>query len=135
MAQRAAKLRREMTHPERALWQILRCKNLGGLKFRRQAVIGNYVVDFFCPTIGLVVEINGESHVGCAKEDAQRTAFLESKGYQVVRVTNDDVLRDLDAVGLMILQHAGASPTPQPPPSEGGGVTAEARRAAREEIR
>jgi len=134
MASRAAKLRREMTHPERALWQLLRQRNLGGLKFRRQAVIGSYIVDFLCPKLKLVIEVDGESHVGTGAHDAQRTQSLERDGFRVLRLTNDDVLRDLDAVGLMILREAGAPPTPQPPPSQGGGVTAEARRTAREEI-
>ena len=123
----AGKLRREMSQPERVLWQLLRRRNLDGLKFRRQAVIGPYVVDFLCPSNRMIVEVDGESHVGRQREDEARTTFLECKGFRVVRVTNDDVLRDLDAVGLMILQHASAPPTPQPPPSEGGGARAQPR--------
>lgn len=122
MAQRAANLRRNMTQSERDLWQLLRCKNLGGLKFRRQAVIGPYVVDFLCPQRKLVIEVDGESHVGQGAIDAKRTADLEEQGYRVIRVTNDEVRRDIDAVGMMILHEAGAAPTPQPPPSKGGGM-------------
>jgi very-short-patch-repair endonuclease len=119
----ASKLRRGRSHPERVLWYALRKSQLGGLKFRRQAVIGSYVVDFLCPSHNLVVEVDGESHVGRDEADASRTKFLEREGFRVVRVTNDDVLRDLDAVALHILRAAGAPPTPQPPPSEGGGVS------------
>lgn len=116
--------RNEPTHPERILWSLLRKSQLGGLKFRRQIVIGPYIADFCCPSRGLVVEIDGESHVGRARQDDLRTREIESLGYGVLRVTNDDVLRDLDAVGLAILKAAGvdigapsADSAPHPPPS------------------
>jgi len=100
---RAADLRREATHPERVLWQRLRRSQLAGLKFRRQHVIGPYIVDFSCPAKRLIVEVDGESHVRRGPADAQRDAFLRSRGLIVIRVTNDDVLRDLDAVCELIL--------------------------------
>ena len=107
MKDRSRQLRRDMTHPERVLWSLLRNRQLGSLKFRRQVVIDRYVVDFICKERKLVVEVDGESHVGRAAEDAQRTRDLQAKGLQVLRVTNDDMLGDLEAVGLAILRAAG----------------------------
>ncbi|MDY7108554.1 MAG: DUF559 domain-containing protein [Planctomycetota bacterium] len=106
MKARAAELRREATHPEHILWQRLRHSRLGGLRFRRQHVIGPYIVDFCCPARNLVIEVDGESHVGRGAIDAERDAFLRSRGMIVIRVTNDDVLRDTDAVCEFIVRAA-----------------------------
>ena len=103
-AQRAADLRSKATQPERALWYRLRHSQLGGLKFRRQHVVGSFIVDFYCPARRLVVEVDGESHVGKGEEDAKRDAYLRSHGMTVLHVTNDDVLRDLDLVCEEILR-------------------------------
>jgi very-short-patch-repair endonuclease len=128
---RAADLRNGATYPERRLWQLLRSSQLSGLKFRRQHVIEPYVVDFCCPSHRVVVEVDGESHVGTGRSDAARDRFLESLGFRVVRVTNDDVLRDIESVANAILLAAGmnpfqrvAAPTPKPPPSEREGEEA-----------
>ncbi len=102
-------MRHNPTEPERRLWQLLRKRQLGGLKFRRQAVIGPYIVDFCCPRQRLVVEVDGESHIGRGDVDEARTAHLKRLGYRIMRVTNDDVLRDLEAVGLAILEAARIS--------------------------
>src|SRR5262245_25177055 len=122
--QLAAKNCLQPTHPERTLWSLLRKSQLGGLKFRRQAVIGPYIVDFCCPLLKLIVEVDGLSHVGRASADARRAQILQAHGYRVLRVTNDDVLKDVEAVGLAILREAGidaGAPTlrsaPHPPPS------------------
>ncbi len=95
---RARELRRRMTMPERLLWSRLRGRRLNGLKFKRQHPIGRYVADFFCHEKRLVVELDGMSHDGRRSEDASRTARLERTGLCVVRVTNDQAMRDLDAV-------------------------------------
>lgn len=122
LREHAASIRHEPTEPERQLWQLLRKSRLGGLKFRRQAVIADYIVDFCCPARKLVVEVDGESHVGRAARDEVRTRSLKELGYRVVRVTNDDVLGDIEAVGMMILRAVedlpsdGNAPTPLPPP-------------------
>jgi very-short-patch-repair endonuclease len=107
MRRLAADNRREPTQPERILWSLLRKSQLGDMKFRRQSVIGPYIVDFLCPELKLIVEVDGESHIGRAVDDSARTAFLESKGFRVMRVTNNDVLGDLEAVGMAILLAAG----------------------------
>jgi very-short-patch-repair endonuclease len=104
---RARQLRREASFPERLLWSILRNRRLGGLKWRRQAPIGRYVVDYVSFTRRLIVELDGESHVGQAVVDAVRTRFLEAQGFRVVRVTNDDLLQSPEAVAQYIARQAG----------------------------
>lgn len=93
----AKKLRKDMTFPERLLWSRLRAKQQR-FKFRRQQPIGVFVVDFYCSEARLLVELDGRSHRGTADEDDARQAWLEQQGIQVVRFTNDQVLRDIDAV-------------------------------------
>jgi very-short-patch-repair endonuclease len=101
------RLRRELTGPERRLWSALRSRRLVKLRVRRQYPIGNYVVDFVCQEHGLVIELDGNSHVGRADYDQQRQSQLEAAGYRVLRVDNDDVLNDLDAVLRAVLQACG----------------------------
>ncbi|QNN22449.1 endonuclease domain-containing protein [Planctomycetales bacterium ZRK34] len=104
---RARRLRRDMTGPERALWWILRDRRLGGIKFRRQVPIGPFVVDFVCFEHRLIIEVDGESHVGRADEDARREAYLRSQGFGVVRYMNDDVLKDGEAVAVDVARRVG----------------------------
>ena len=98
MIDRARDLRRANLSPEQLLWTALRNEQIGGLKFRRQHPIGPYVVDFYCHGEHLVVEVDGFSHDEKAPEDAERTKFLEGRGLRVLRVTNDDVMSNLDGV-------------------------------------
>ena len=93
--------------PEKVLWNVLKNRQLAGLKFRRQFAVGPYFGDFVCPESGLIVELVGQSHDGQQRRDAKRTAFLESQGYRVFRVTNDDVLDDVEAVVIAIARVAG----------------------------
>ncbi len=107
--QRARNLRKQSTIPERKLWQVLRNRKLAGLKFRRQHPIGKYIVDFFCSEAELVVEVDGDSHDERAyRYDMQRQKYLEEEhGYKVFRVTNDDILKDIESVSLGIAKAAG----------------------------
>jgi very-short-patch-repair endonuclease len=96
---RARRMRREATPSERALWRHLKSDQLGGAKFRRQVVIGPYIADFACRSpVMLVVELDGETHGAQEAYDAERTQFLESKGYRVLRFANRDVLQNLEGV-------------------------------------
>jgi very-short-patch-repair endonuclease len=104
---RARKLRKNSTGPEQLLWSILRNRGLGGLKFRRQHPLGPFVADFCCEAKQLIVEVDGESHEGNQQQDRERQQFLESQGYTVLRVTNDDVIQDLEAVAHAIAKAAG----------------------------
>ena len=118
MSARSRRLRREAPVPERLLRARLRNRHLDGLKFRRQHVIGPYIADFHCAQAGLVVELDGETHVGRGQSDAARTAYLKSRGLRVFRVTNDDLLQSPDAVTEAIMREARkAAPSPQPSPS------------------
>jgi very-short-patch-repair endonuclease len=96
----ARSLRANPTEAERKLWAHLRAGRLGNLRFRRQQPIGPYIVDFFCPSAQLVVELDGGQHgmdAAVAYDDV-RSRFLESRGYQVLRFWNGEVLKDLDVV-------------------------------------
>jgi very-short-patch-repair endonuclease len=111
LLERARKMRREGTPPERALWRHLKSDQLGGAKFRRQVVIGNYVADFACRTpVMLAVELDGDTHGAQEDYDATRTRFLESKGYRVLRFANRDVMQDLE--GVLMTISAALTPSP-----------------------
>ena len=114
IVQRARKLRREATVPERLLWAVLRGRRLGGLRFRRQHPIGPYVVDFYCHQARLVVEVDGMSHEDKQEQDAQREMYLREQGLHVFRVTNSDVNEDLEAVARAIAHEAGIDSASSP---------------------
>ena len=99
----ARHLRREMTVPERLLWYALRDRRLQGWKFRRQVPVGPFVVDFSCEAARLVIEIYGSSHDDRGEVDRTRERALTEQGYRVLRVSNDDVLDNLDDVCQAIL--------------------------------
>jgi very-short-patch-repair endonuclease len=96
--QRAKELRRTMTAAERRLWQALRANRFRGLHFRRQQVIDGFIVDFYCHTLGLVIEVDGDVHAEQADYDAERDRTLAARGLQVLRIRNIDVLRKMPAV-------------------------------------
>nr|WP_254912975.1 endonuclease domain-containing protein [Novosphingobium sp. B 225] len=101
MLKRAAAMRRNLPEPERRLWMELRDSRFMGLKFRRQYVIGNRIVDFFCPARGLAIEIDGDTHD--PERDARRDlALLRLSGFRVVRFSNHDVMSNLDGVLLSL---------------------------------
>jgi len=85
---------------------VLRGRNIGGLKFRRQHPIEPYIVDFYCAIASLIVELDGESHDGREAYDSRRSKFLKSLGLTVMRVTNDQVLDNLDGVAAAIQKAA-----------------------------
>ena len=106
LLERANRLRREMTPLEAKLWDALRAKRFNGAKFRKQNVIGRYIVDFACriPRM-IVIEVDGDSHASQADYDQIRTRFLERRGYQVLRFTNRDVGSNFEGV-LLTIQEA-----------------------------
>jgi len=91
-ARRALSMRRNPTDAEAILWDELSNKRCRGVKFRRQAVLFGYIVDFFAPLIGLAVEVDGSSHLKKVDYDAQRDENLASHGISTLRITNDDVM-------------------------------------------
>ncbi|MEO0786020.1 MAG: DUF559 domain-containing protein [Pseudomonadota bacterium] len=98
--QRAKTLRRNITDAEIMLWSRLQRKQLRGWQFRRQHPIGSYIVDFACPKLKLVIEVDGATHSEDREiaYDERRTRFLEKLGWSVHRIWNDDIYEDLDAV-------------------------------------
>ncbi len=114
------KLRRDATPAERVLWRYLKGRQFYGLLFHRQHGVGSYIVDFYCPQVRLVVEVDGSIHEdhNVKLNDQMRQKFLESCYLRVVRFTNDEVLYDIDSV-LIRLKDAATSPsaTPSPPPA------------------
>ena len=107
-------LRQEMTAPERILWQQLRAGQTG-VKFRRQHGIGPYIVDFYCPSLKLVLEIDGDSHFlneAALTYDKQRTLYLSRLSIDVLRFTNLEVMQNLDGVMAVIMEYVRSSTTP-----------------------
>ena len=113
---RAKQLRRTMTRAETLLWRHLKADRLAGLNFRRQAPIGSYIADFIAHSCKLIVEVDGESHDFEERihRDERRDAWLASRGYRVLRFTNDDVLKNLEGVALSIAEAAEQAAHPSP---------------------
>ncbi|WP_246048232.1 endonuclease domain-containing protein [Hankyongella ginsenosidimutans] len=93
---RAAEMRRNPTEPEKRLWRQLSASQIDGLKFRRQEVISRFIVDFMCPARALIIEIDGDTHD--AEADRRRDDVLTELGFRVLRVTNEDVMRNIEGV-------------------------------------
>ena len=94
----ARRLCQQLTPAESTLWQALRGRQLQGLKFRCQHPVGRFIVDFYCPSLKLVIEVDGGIHDRQQVYDRARTEHLETFGYRVLRFNNDEVLKDLSAV-------------------------------------
>ncbi|MBI4715003.1 MAG: endonuclease domain-containing protein [Nitrospirae bacterium] len=95
---RARELRKNLTEVERKLWRHLRLRQLEGYKFRRQQPIGRFIVDFVCFEKKLIVELDGGQHSEQIVYDSQRTAWLESQGYRVLRFWNHQVFEEIKLV-------------------------------------
>jgi very-short-patch-repair endonuclease len=115
----ARRLRRDQTDVERVLWSRRRDRRLRGLKFRRQAAVGRYVVDFLCADANLIIELDGGQHVERHEQDATRTKDLESRGYLVLRFWNNDVLNNMSGVLESIVDTLKPLP-PHPNPLPNG---------------
>jgi len=123
---RASRLRNASTPFEAQLWRRLNRSQIGGFKFRRQHVIGNCIVDFFCPQKGLIVEIDGDSHD--AMKDAKRDQRHTRLGYATLRFTNAQVGKNMDGVLQLLSDRLnemadrwpGATAEPHPNPSPEG---------------
>jgi very-short-patch-repair endonuclease len=122
---RAAEMRRNPTEPEKRLWRNLSGRQLGEYKFRRQSVIGCFIADFLCSQKALIVEVDGDTHD--EGKDRLRDDILGRRGCRVVRITNDDVMTNMDGVLqhiLLVLNDTSwrwNNPHPNPSP-EGEGL-------------
>jgi very-short-patch-repair endonuclease len=118
----ADRMRAQPTEAERMLWHRLRHDiTLNGSHFRRQALIGPFIVDFASRRAKLVIELDGGQHAENAA-DLRRTLQIEERGYRVLRFWNHDVLSNIDGV-LVAIQNA-LPPTPDPSPQGGGELRA-----------
>jgi len=102
----ARNLRRQESDAERKLWSKLRSRQFENLKFRREHPIGKYIVDFVSLEKKIVVEVDGGQHnePGNMEKDEQRTSWLENEGYHIIRFWNNDVITNIEGVGLKILE-------------------------------
>ncbi len=93
-------LRKNSTQAEHLLWQELRGKKLLDTKFKRQFSVDKYILDFFCPQLNLVIELDGDIHLEkeAVEYDKIRTIFLNGLGLKVIRFTNDEVFENLSLV-------------------------------------
>ena len=121
----ARAMRRDPTRAERKLWQALRKRQAGGLKYRRQVPLGPYIADFYCSSAQLVVEVDGISHLD-SSSDAIRDEWMKRHGLRIFRVTNSDVFSNLEGIVMAIEQVACAPPLPAPLP-QGEGESPYAR--------
>ncbi len=113
---RARAIRSAPTDAERKLWWHLRYRlALPKSHFRRQVLLGRYIVDFACHHLKVIVEIDGGQHAEQTGRDAKRTQFLESEGYRVLRFWNNEVLTNIEGVLELIQNSVLATPTPAPP--------------------
>src|SRR5262249_47755024 len=101
-------LRRQSTPAEHILWPLLRGRRLGGLKFRRQQVVGPFILDFFRAETTIAVELDGETHLGNEDKDKTRQEWLEKQGIKVLRFWNTEVYDDQEAVLEMIWRECDA---------------------------
>jgi len=104
-------LRNRATDAENLLWRHFRAKQLSGLKFRRQAQIGNYIVDFVCFENKLVIEVDGGQHAS-KLNDKERERWLKKRGFKVIRFWNNDVLKDIESVLRSVWEEISISPSP-----------------------
>ena len=115
----ARQLRKDQTPAEGLVWRRLRAEQFPGFRFRRQQPVGPYVVDFFCSRAKLVIEVDGETHIGTESRDAERQAYLEKSGLSVLRLWNTEVYENLEGVLQRIWEVCRSARVP--PPREGGG--------------
>lgn len=98
-------LRRNSTGAERLLWRHLKAKQLDGLKFRRQEQIGRFIADFVCYEKSVIVEADGGQHAQEKEKDAERTCWLNSQGFTVLRFWNNEIMTNISGVLETIRLH------------------------------
>lgn len=123
----ANKLRKEMTRAEASLWKyVLKARQMKGHQFRRQRPVLNYIADFMCRELRLVIEVDGYTHgfEETVFKDAGKDADLTGIGIRVLRFTDDDVLKNIHGVArrieVVIKEIEASTPyasTPEPPPA------------------
>ena len=94
----AKELRRNMTPAEKLLWVKLRTNRLNGYHFRRQQIIDGFIVDFYCHSVDLIIEIDGPIHQQQKDYDRERTRILKERGLHLLRFKNEEVMNELDSI-------------------------------------
>lgn len=116
----AKRLRQRQMPAERLLWKKLRGRRFQQTKFRRQASIGKYIVDFVCTSKNLVVELDGDAHLLKITKDKTREEYLRQLGFEILRLKNEQVLQSTDFVLEKISSYL-VPPHPDPLPEGEGG--------------
>ncbi len=120
---KARALRNNATQAERILWRAISARKISNIRFNRQVPIGPFICDFAARSIGLVIEVDGGQHIEAA--DANRTRYIETQGYRVIRFWNNDVLGNLDGVIEEIARVIADMPSPGPSRSREGSLERE----------
>jgi very-short-patch-repair endonuclease len=124
LKENARALRRNQSPAEKKLWRALRDRRFADFKFRRQQVLGSYIVDFFCARAALALELDWETHFGRETPDANRQSWLEGQGIKVLRFWNTQVFDEFEAVLEAIwleCDRLSKVPPPHPQPLSPGG--------------
>ncbi len=116
LVERAREFRVLPTVSEMMLWDALRDRKLGGVKFRCQVVIGPFVVDFCASLHRLIIEVDGGIHATQREHDAERQRILEAMGYRVLRLSATEVETNLSATRSKIIESLNPIPSPSPSP-------------------
>ena len=101
---RAKELRQNMTPAEKILWQHLRAKRFNNLKFRRQQILEGFIVDFYCHSLGLIIEVDGKIHNKQKEYDRDRDKILSANNLHILRFTNEQVRENIEAVLNTIIE-------------------------------
>jgi very-short-patch-repair endonuclease len=125
--ERARDLRKSMSDAERHVWRAIRGGQINGFRFRRQHPIGVFIADFICLEKRLIIEVDGSQHAEPKQlaHDLERTAWLESRGYLVMRVWTGEISENLEGVLTSISQALEQSPVKRdrPPPPRRATIT------------
>jgi len=119
----ARRLRKDITDTENEMWKHLRNRHLMGMKFRRQYPIGKYILDFACVEKKVGIELDGGQHAIMQAKDRERDLFLKDKGYSIIRVWNNESLKNTEAIlGYIVYELNKKRPHPDPLPQAGEGI-------------
>ncbi len=105
LKEKAKELRKAGNLSEVLLWNRLKHKQFKGLDFDRQKIIGNYIVDFYCGNLGVVIEIDGYSHDNKENYDKKRDKFLQELGLIIIHILDSDIKRDIESVVSWLNNH------------------------------
>jgi very-short-patch-repair endonuclease len=110
----AKHLRKRGTDAEKLLWNRLRAKQMNGLRFRRQEPVGQYIADFLCYEVRMVIEMDGGQHAERKLFDKERDDRIVSQGFRVLRFWDNEVLTNIGGVLERIREQISPSPSPSP---------------------